>query len=226
MVAHSRRYFPLARKAKELLDSGEIGHVVMLRQTFCHNARTFGTKPGHWMSDPDLSMGFFIGYGCHQLDMTLWLVGSRAKTVFARFGNYWADSEIENCGALFVAFESGAYTTLWELCSQPKELKDWPPFEGMAEENEIVGSKGLMLLRPYERLAVRTDGGWRTLSELSHREADPIHSFLREEAEDLVESVRNDTDPPVTGEEGRHTAEVCLAAYESSRTGKSVELPL
>lgn len=224
MVAHSRRYFPLVKKAREILEAGEIGRILMLRQTFCHNARGFGAKPDHWMSDPELSMGFFIGYGSHQLDMTLWLVASRAKSVFAQFGNYWADSPIENCGALFICFENGSYTTLWELCSMPTGLADWPPFPEFHETNEIVGEKGLMILRPYQRLMLRTDGDWRTVLELTKREADPVTTFLREEVEGLVDSIRNDTDPPVTAEEGRHVVEVCLAAYESARTGELVHL--
>ncbi|HIE52740.1 MAG TPA: Gfo/Idh/MocA family oxidoreductase [Armatimonadetes bacterium] len=224
MVAHSRRYFPLVRKAKELLDAGEIGPILMMRQTFCHDARGFGERPGHWMSDPQLSVGFFLGYGCHQLDMTLWLVGSRAKSVFAQFGNPWSESPIEKCGALFIRFENGAYTTLWELCSMPPELSAWPPFPEFHEVNEIVGEKGLMILRPYQRVMLRRDGGWETVLELSGEEADPVHSFLREETEDLIDSIVQDTTPPVTPEEGKHTVEVCLAAYESSRTGEAVHL--
>ena len=226
MVAHSRRFFPLVKLAKKLLDDGAIGRVLMLRQLFCHDARRFGTKPGHWMSDPNLSMGFFIGYGCHQLDMTLHLVGSRVRAVMARFGNYWADSQIENCGALFLDFESGAYSTFTELCSMPPELKTWPPFPGFHETNEIIGERGLMLLRPYEKLMVRTADEWQTVQELPKEKADPIHEFLREEVEALADAVANDTEPPVTGEEGRHTVEVIEAAYRSARTGQSVALPL
>ena len=253
MVAHSRRFFPLVKQAKALLDEGAIGKILMLRQLFCHNARGFGTKPGHWMSDPKLSVGFFLGYGCHQLDMTLHLVGSRVRTVMARFGNYWADTPIENCGALFLDFECGAYSTFTELCSMPTELKAWPPFPGFHETNEIVGETGLMLLRPYEKLMLRTaregeapaeppgargsrgsagaspshtNDDWQTLCELSPKEADPVLDFLREEVEALVAAVENDTDPPVTAAEGRHCVEVIEAAYRSSQTGEAVTLPL
>ena len=229
MVAHSRRFFPLVKQAKALLDEGAIGRIVMLRQLFSHNARTFGTAPGHWMSDPSLSMGFFIGYGCHQLDMTLHLVGSRVRAVMARFGNYWADSPIENCGAFFLDFESGAYSTLTELCSMPNELKAWPPFPDYHEVNEIIGERGLMLLRPYGKLALRNgkDGDdWKTICELTPREADPVTVFLREEVEALADAIANDTEPPVTGAEGRHCVEIMQAAYQSSKTGKAVSLPL
>ncbi len=224
MVAHSRRYFPLVRRAKELLDAGEIGRIVMMRQLFCHNARGFGERPGHWMSDPKLSVGFFLGYGCHQLDYTIWLVGSRVRAVMAQFGNYWGEGPIEKCGALFLLFENGVYSTMWEFCDMPKELSDWPPFPEFGEVNEIVGERGLMLLRPYQRLEVRKDGGWEKILELPREEADPIRTFLRQEVEDLIEAIVNDTEPPITGEEGKHVVEVICAAYESARTGRAVEL--
>jgi len=229
MVAHSRRFFPLVKQAKKLLDEGAIGRILMLRQLFSHNARSFGTAPGHWMSDPNLSMGFFIGYGCHQLDMTLHLVGSRVRAVMARFGNYWANTPIENCGALFLDFESGAYSAFMEICSMPNELKAWPPFPDYHEVNELIGEHGLMLLRPYQRLALRNgkDGDdWKTIAELPPREADNPTVFLREEVEALADAVAADADPPVTAAEGRHCVEVIQAAYQSSRTGRAVHLPL
>jgi len=226
MVAHSRRFFPLVKLAKQIVDEGRIGRVLMLRQLFCHDARGFGTRPGHWMSDRRLSMGFFIGYGCHQLDMTIHLVGSRVRAVTARFGNYWADTPIENCGALFLDFQSGAYSTFTELCSMPPSLKTWPPFPGFHETNEIVGERGLMLLRPYEKLLLRTSDQWETVLELPKEKADPIEEFLREEVEALADAAANDTEPPVTGAEGRHTVEVIEAAYRSAQTGRSVALPL
>jgi predicted dehydrogenase len=226
MVAHSRRYFPLVKQAKQVLDSGAIGRILMLRQLFSHNARTFGTAPGHWMSDPKLSMGFFLGYGCHQLDMTLHLVGSKVRAVMARFGNYWAPSPIENCGALFLDFESGAYSTFMEICSMPNELKTWPPFPDYHEVNEIIGERGLMLLRPYGKLMLRNTDDWQTICELTPREADCPTVFLREEVEALADAVANGTEPPVTAAEGRHCVEVIQAAYLSSQTGKAVYLPL
>ncbi len=224
-VAHSRRFFPLVTEARQVLASGELGRILMMRQTFCHNARGFGAAEGRWTSDPKLSMGFFIGYGCHQLDMVIHLAASRVSEVAGAFGNYWADSPIENCGAMFLRFASGAYTTFWEVCSMPRELETWPPFAGMCESNEIVCEHGLMLLEPYGRLCVRGADEWQTVRELPHKEADPIHTFLAQEVECLFRAADGqDASPLATAEEGRHVVEVCLAALESSRTGRAVQL--
>ena len=224
-VGHSRRLFPLVREAKDLLESGRLGRIVMMRQTFSHNARSFGAKPDHWMADPSLSMGFFIGYGCHQLDMTIHLVGRPVVEVAGAFGNYWQPTPVENCGAMFLRFDGGVYTTVWEVCSMPPELKTWPPFPGMCESNEIVCEKGLMLLEPYRRLCIRTSDEWQTVRELTAREADPITAFLAREVECLfLAAAGQDAAPLATAEQGRHVVAVCLAGLESGRTGRAVTL--
>ena len=224
-VGHSRRLFPLVKQAREVLASGRLGPIVMMRQTFSHNARNFGSKPGHWMSDPQASMGFFIGYGCHQLDMMIHLVGSPVVEVAGSFGNYWADTPVENCGAMFLRFANGVYTTLWEVCSMPAELKTWPPFPGLCERSEIVCRNGLMVLDPYARLAVRWADEWETLRELPWKDADPVTQFLAEEVACLFRAAGGeDAFPLATAEEGRHVVAVCLAGLESSRTGRAVRI--
>ncbi len=41
-----------------------------------------------------------------------------------------------------------------------------------------------------------------------------------------MDCILKDEEPEVKGEDGRAALEVALAAYESARTGKIVELPL
>jgi predicted dehydrogenase len=224
-VAHSRRFFPLVKLARQLLRSGRLGRILMMRQTFSHHARDFGTRSGHWTSDPRLSMGFFIGYGCHQLDMAIHLAESRVTEVAGAFANYWRDTPIENCGAMFLRFASGAYTTFWEVCSMPDELSAWPPFPGMCESNEIVCERGLMLLEPYGRLMIRAAEAWETVRQLDPRQADPVSDFLAEEVACLFRAADGlDADPLATPQQGRHVVEVCLAGLESSRSGRAIPL--
>jgi len=223
MVAHSRRYFPLVKMAKRIIDEGTIGEIRMMRQTFCHNARG-GYEPGQekaWWVEQG---GFFLGYGCHQMDMTFHLVGCGPKTVFGQFLPYWTDVETPSSGQMFILFESGAHTTLWDLTTMPPDLEDWPPFPEMQEENYLVGDKGLMILRPYQDLMLRTDGGWETLAELSQKTADPVLDFLKEEVGDLLRAVENDEEPAVPGWQAKWTVAVIQGAFESTRTGEAVHL--
>ena len=41
---------------------------------------------------------------------------------------------------------------------------------------------------------------------------------------DLIEAIENDRKPLVDENEGRRPVDIILAAYESSRTGKKIEL--
>jgi len=43
---------------------------------------------------------------------------------------------------------------------------------------------------------------------------------------DLIQAIREDREPMVTGREARKAVEIILAIYESSRTGRPVNLPL
>ena len=222
MVAHSRRYFPLVQRAKQIIDEGTIGDILMMRQTFCHDARTFYGDPPHWSTEQG---GFFFGYGCHQVDMTFYLVGCGPKTVFGQFHPYWTDIQRPSAGQIFIVFENGAHTTLWDMCMIPDGLDQWPPFPEMTEENYIAGEKGLMILRPYKDLLLRTDGDWELVKEYtSRREADPINQFLAEEVRDLLKAVANDEEPPVPGYQGKWTVAAIQAAFESTRTGQAVQL--
>lgn len=47
---------------------------------------------------------------------------------------------------------------------------------------------------------------------------------LRREIEEMAKAVREGRDPLVTGEDGRETVRLCLAAEESVRTGQVIRL--
>ena len=225
-VAHSRRFFPMIRKAKQILDSGELGAIHMIQSHFAHPFRPPYTHDGelNWKVNPERGRSFFLGYGCHQIDYLPYLIGSRCQSLFARMDKYWTDVDTVNAGMILLNFENGAYASFWEMDTVAPEIKEWPPFPGFRERNEIVCEKGLMILEPYGGLRIRKNGNWETILELPEEKADPIQTFLREEVETLAIAVQTDTDPPCTGEDGRHTVEIILAALESSAKRKSIDL--
>lgn len=226
MVGHSRRFFPIIRKAKQILDSGELGDILMIQSHFAHPFRPPYIQGGelNWKVDPERGRSFFLGYGCHHIDYLHYLVGSRCQNLFARMDKYWTDVNTVNAGMILMNFENDAYASFWELDTVAPGIKNWPPFPGFRERNEVVCEKGLMIIEPYGRLLTRTDGEWETILDLPVDQADPVHTFLRQEVEALAVAVQTDTDPPCPGEDGRHTVEICLAAIESSVQRRSVDL--
>ncbi len=45
-------------------------------------------------------------------------------------------------------------------------------------------------------------------------------------AEDFVNAILTDAEPPVTGEDGKKALEIILGAYESARIDMPIDLPL
>jgi predicted dehydrogenase len=43
---------------------------------------------------------------------------------------------------------------------------------------------------------------------------------------DMIEAIRDDRSPAITGEDGQKTVELVLAIYQSARSGQPVHLPL
>ena len=225
-VAHSRRFYPIIRKAKQILDSGELGDIHMIQSHFVHPVRPPYIQDGKllWKVDPERGRSFFLGYGCHHIDYLHYLIGARCQSLFARMDNYWTDVDTVNAGMILLNFENGAYASFWELDTVAPQIKEWPPFPGFQERNDVVCEKGLMIIEPYKRLLIRKNGEWKTILDLPEEKADPIHTFLRQEVETLAVAAQTDTDPPCTGEDGRHTVEICVAALESSVKRKSIDL--
>ena len=50
----------------------------------------------------------------------------------------------------------------------------------------------------------------------------PSLDVMVDGAQDLVDAVRTDADPAVTGEEATKSLRILLAVYESSRTGRPI----
>ena len=225
-VGHSRRFFPIIRKAKQILDAGDLGDIYMIQSHFVHPFRPPYVQEGalNWKVDPERGKSFFLGYGCHHIDYLHYLMGSRCQNLFARMDNYWTDVDTVKAGMILMNFENDAYASFWEMDTVTPEIKEFPPFPGFRERNEVVCEKGLMIIEPYGRLLIRKNGDWETILDLPEEQADPIHTFLRQEAETLAMAVQTDTDPPCPGEDGRHTVEICLAAIESSDQKKSIDL--
>lgn len=87
LVCHVLRYTTLYRKVKELLDSGIIGEIVHLAATEgvgpWHQAHSF--VRGHW-AVVEHATPMIISKCCHDLDIIVWLLGDRCKSV-SSFGS-------------------------------------------------------------------------------------------------------------------------------------------
>jgi len=89
VVCHVLRYTPLYRKAKELLDAGEIGEVVSIAAIenvgWYHQAHSF--VRGNWANSDETSP-MILQKCCHDMDLYPWLAGKTCDCV-SSFGSTW-----------------------------------------------------------------------------------------------------------------------------------------
>ena len=213
-----RRFDAGYRKAKDIVKSGAIGDVVMVR------SNTRGPSvPQPWMYDLKKSNGPLAEVNSHDIDTLRWFTESEFKTVYAIGGNYrcedaradWPDF-YDNV-VLAATFRSGMQGTI-----------DGAQGVGYSYDarTEVLGTKGCVFIGRLQDEAVLTctaEGSsgayplvksWRQLFEPAYLEEDLA----------FVECIKNDTEPEVTGIDGLMAVKVVNAGNRSIIEKKIVEL--
>lgn len=164
LVGYQRHYDPVFRYMYNGIRSGEIGEVQFIQAINCQNWYR-GTK-GSWRQDPALSGGGQLNdTGSHLVDILLWMVGHRAKTVSAFIENF--DAPVDINSALSITFANGAIGNLSIIGNAPI----WH------EDITVGGSEGMYLLRNGHFEVCGLDGNRRTPESLPPGSA-PVQNFI------------------------------------------------
>lgn len=225
MYAEELCFAPKYVRLKQLLDSGALGHPVLLKQSEKHD----GPHAAHFWDVERSGGGVTMDMGCHAIEFFRWLLGRpRVTSVYAQMGTHVHGHKTrgEDNALLILEFENGV-TALAE--------ESWTKLGGMDDRAEVHGSKGVAYadllhgnaietysLEGYD-YAVEKAGSTRGWSFTIYEEA--WNYGFHQEMAHFVDCVRHDRPPLVTGEDGRVVLEVIFAAYESARTGRKVALP-
>jgi predicted dehydrogenase len=104
MVGYMTRFLETFRKAKEIVDSGVLGRLQMLRSTM-YIGQLF--RPGKgWRYDPSVSGGgVLMTQNSHLVDLLLWMFGT-VGTVNAQTSNLYS-AKVEDYAHVFFQFENG-----------------------------------------------------------------------------------------------------------------------
>lgn len=212
MVAYYQRLLSHHQKAREIIEKGLLGRILMCKAQICSP----GSHPdwgGGWFRDPKLSGGgILMDAGCHIIDLLRFLIGEIVE-VSAFCDVLDSDYPVENIASLIIKFENGAHGVMNTCYNLPT-----------AERNvEICGSRGTMLwqvrLEGEIVLKVHTEEGLK-----EHKFKVDFSSSRKPMIKHFVECLRMNTEPSILGLDGLRATQIVLAAYESSQKGKSVEL--
>jgi len=219
------RVDPQNVKMKELVTSGELGRIFMVRRRHGLSMCLNPAFADSWHVDPKANRDIWADDASHAIDFIHWLLGV-PETVTAEIDSLCNPRMPNDNGIALFRYPGGPVA---EVCSS---------FSCPAGENttEIVGEKGVALQnygdgvscnvpRPEGGIALKwflTENNEWTVSELG---APPSHGDrIANQAAPMSKFLHGDGPPIATAEEGRTSLRMMLACYVSTREGRRVRL--
>lgn len=107
-VAYYRRYYPVVRRLKEILDSGEIGDIILASAEASETFLPAINHPRRWILDnAQAGGGSLMDFGCHRIEVLLHLLG-REVSAGGTWGRAYADHDVEDTATVAIQFKNGA----------------------------------------------------------------------------------------------------------------------
>ena len=112
MCAFNYRFVPAVRRARELLEAGELGEVRHFRGVYRQSWGADPAREGIWRFDPAQAGGGALGdLASHVVDLARYLVGE-IETVAAQVATFVPGREVDDAVAAAVSFAGGAIGTI------------------------------------------------------------------------------------------------------------------
>lgn len=136
MVEYPMRFDSGYRKAKQIIDEGHLGQIVLVKGTWCHGGPEMYTK-GTWFFSKELAGGgALIDLAVHKIDVIRWLVGD-IEEVTGFHSTLTKSIEVEDNGVMALRFKNGVLGLIdasWSVRS-------------VQVRTEIYGTKGRLVIQ-------------------------------------------------------------------------------
>lgn len=111
-VAYYRRFYPVVRRIKQLIDAGEIGRPVIVHISTFERFDPAPDDPRRWFIEKEKSGGGpMMDFGCHRIEVLLNLFGP-VERVESLNSNVLYERNVEDTSAALMKFASGPTATL------------------------------------------------------------------------------------------------------------------
>ena len=226
MIGHNQRLLPTHRKARELLQSGMIGNILSVQSNFRHSG------PENWSVNRTNTTWFFdknkahfgaLGdLGAHKLDIIRFLTGDEVQSICCdtvtrdkRYPNGELIDLEDNAFALF-RMRSGIVGTM---------NVSWTNYGEEDNSTILYGDKGVMKIFGdfADDIVVELRDDTRVkyqVGAISTNQKQLKSGII----DDFVESIRTGRAPTVTGVDGHNTLAVIVAANQSAKERRWVDV--
>lgn len=225
-TVHQARFRPAVVAVKEAVDAGKFGRLLCGDAVVkWHRSKSYYHRDP-WRSTRALQGGgVMMQIAIHYLDLLRWILGPVRRVTGRTFQLARQDIEVEDSGVAVLEFACGAVGVVEASTAITP---------GLEPRLEIHGERGTVLvegdrIREWnlgnEQERARMIGFGRSGAPTgSGGEADFTWEDHRAAVADLIDAIRRNRRPAVSGEEGRRALELVLAIYRSAELGTPVEL--
>ncbi|MGJ8735237.1 Gfo/Idh/MocA family protein [Zobellia laminariae] len=209
------------RKVEKAVKSGKLGKLLMGNASINWYRSEAYYSNSNWRGTIKLDGGAaFINQGIHTVDLLINLMGP-AVSVFANVQTRVHKIEGEDVGAALINYKNKAIGTITAGTAL---------FPGYPERIEVYGEKGSIIMEGGKITSwnIKDEQAPKLNTEsLGSGAADPTaigHQNHKIVLQDMVDAIRENRKPMVSGAEARKSVALINAIYESSRNKKQVQL--
>ena len=207
MMGSKFRYTADVTAARQLLDAGRCGDLVLYENVFCSHV----DMTRRWNSDPTVSGGgVLIDNGCHSVDLARYLLGPIAR-VQAQFGRPVQPLSVEDTARLLFTSHEGALGSIDLSWSVHKETDAYV---------RIHGTRGVIEVGWRGSRFKAVGSAWQTFGN----GYDKIAAFAAQLA-NFAGAVRGDERAVIDDADALASVVVVDCAYRSAREERWVQVP-
>jgi predicted dehydrogenase len=214
----NHRHHPAIQAARRWFEEGRIGDPIFIRARY-----GIGGRPGYereWRANPEVvGGGQLMEQGIHVVDMARWFLGEFAQVTAFVETTFWNIKPLEDNAFALFRTATGTAASIHSSLTQWKNLFSF----------ELCGRDGY--------IAMEGLGGGYGSEKVSLGKRDFVAPFTEEvvefrgedrswhdEWQEFAAAVKERREPLGNAADGREAMRLVFAAYESARTGRTVDL--
>lgn len=215
-VCHQNRFNPAIQKLRRALEDERFGKIVNITARILWTRDQNYYNQALWRGTEKLDGGTLMNQCIHNIDLLQWMAGSEIERVHCERGTFLRNIEMEDFGAVLIRFKNGLIGVVeGSACVYPKNLE---------ETLSVFGEKGTVVIGG---IAVNKIQTWQFADERDYDKEDKSleidnvygngHSLLYK---DFINAVNNNTEPYISGEEGKKALSIILNSYRECKNEK------
>ena len=225
-VCHQNRFNRSIQKIREALEEGRFGTLYHGTAHVRWSRSEEYYKQAKWRGTWEQDGGALMNQCIHNIDLLRWMMGEEIVEVMAYTDNLAHDYiEAEDIGLAIIKFKNGSYGMIEGTTNvYSSNLEETLYIFG---ENGVAkaGGKSVNVIEEWRFKDEIYDS--KSIKEIYNENPPNVYGYGHTPLyRDMKDSIKNNREPYISGEDGKRALELVLAIYKSAKEGKNIKLPL